>query len=167
MRRLPDDIRSELKKPFGELFPSLSAVLPLLSGHVVYSVGDVVTHHLIQAGITPDVAIIDGHTMRAPFTRVPSLPVRSIPARNPPGGISDELVLAIRDAVSDPPAMIIVDGEEDLAVIPLVLDAPAGAVILYGQPGEGVVLRRVDRKARKDARAFLSRFVAEGDPKPR
>jgi uncharacterized protein (UPF0218 family) len=164
MRRLPDDIRSELKKPFGELYPSLTALLPLLAGHAVYSVGDVVTHHLIRAGITPDVAIIDGHTMRAPCTRVPRLPVRTLPARNPPGTISDELVLAIRDAVADPPAMIVVEGEEDLAVIPLVLAAPSGAMILYGQPGEGVVLRRVDGKARKAARSFLSRFIADGTP---
>ena len=163
MRRLPEDIRSELKKPFGELHPSLTALLPLLSGHLVYSVGDVVTHHLIRAGITPDVAIIDGHTMRAPCTRVPRLSVRTIPAKNPPGTISDELVLAIRDAVADPPAMIVVEGEEDLAVIPLVLEAPEGAMILYGQPGEGVVLRRVDGTARKEARSYLSRFIPEGN----
>ncbi|MDD1655951.1 MAG: GTP-dependent dephospho-CoA kinase family protein [Methanomicrobiales archaeon] len=164
MRRLPEDIRSELKKPFGELYPSLSAILPRLRGHVVYTVGDVVTHHLVRAGVTPDVAIIDGHTMRTPCTRVPSLPCRRIEARNPRGTISDELILAIRDAVAHPPAVIVVEGEEDLAVLPLVLEAPTGALVLYGQPGEGVVLRRVDREARKAARAYLSRFIADGGP---
>lgn len=164
MRRLPEDIRSELKKPFGELHTSLTSLLPRFQGHVVYTVGDVVTHHLVRAGVTPDVAIIDGHTMRAPCTRLPRLPVRTLTARNPPGTISDELVLAIRDAVANPPAMIMVEGEEDLAVIPLVLAAPTGALVLYGQPGEGVVLRCVDREARKAARAFLSRFIADGSP---
>jgi GTP-dependent dephospho-CoA kinase len=162
MRRLPDDIRSELKKPFGELHANLTSLLPRLTGQTVYTVGDVVTHHLVRAGVTPDVAIIDGHTMRAPCTRVPRLPVRTLTARNPPGTISDELILAIRDAVAHPPAMIVVDGEEDLAVIPLVLAAPTGALVLYGQPGEGVVLRRVDREGRRAARAFLSRFIADG-----
>jgi hypothetical protein len=57
-----------------------------------------------------------------------------------------------------------VEGEEDLAVIPLVLAAPTGALVLYGQPGEGVVLRCVDREARKAARTFLSRFIADGSP---
>ena len=167
MRRLPDDIRSELKKPFGELHPSLTPLLPRLKGRVVYSVGDVVTHHLVRAGITPHVAIIDGHTMRAPCRRVPSLPCRRIEARNPAGAVSDDLILAIRDAVAHPPAVIVVEGEEDLAVIPLVLEAPTGALVLYGQPGEGVVIRQVDRQGRKAARAFLSRFVAEGDPDSR
>jgi hypothetical protein len=167
MRRLPEDIRSELKKPFGELHSTLTSLLPHLKGHVVYAVGDVVTHHLIRAGVSPDIAIIDGHTMRAPCRRVPSLPCRRIGARNPPGTISDDLVCAIRDAVAHPPAMIVVDGEEDLAVIPLVLAAPTGALVLYGQPGEGVVLRRVDREARKAARSFLSRFIADGNPKTR
>jgi len=164
MRRLPEDIRSELKKPFGELHSTLTSLLPRLQGHVVYTVGDVVTHHLVRAGVTPDVAIIDGHTMRAPCKRVPRIDVRTLAAKNPPGTISDDLVLAIRDAVADPPALIVVEGEEDLAVIPLVLAAPAGALVLYGQPGEGVVLRRVDREARKAARAFLSRFIADGKP---
>jgi hypothetical protein len=163
MRRLPEDVRSELKKPFGELHPSLSVLLPRLRGHTVYTVGDVVTHRLVRAGVTPDVAIIDGHTMRAPCTRVPRLAARQLAARNLPGTISDDLIRAIKDAVANPPAVIIVEGEEDLAVIPLVLEAPPGALVLYGQPGEGVVLRVVDREARQAARAYLSRFIADGN----
>jgi hypothetical protein len=102
--------------------------------------------------------------MRAPCARVPELPARRIVAKNPPGTISDELVRAIRDAVGDPPALIFVEGEEDLAVLPLVLEAPLGAVILYGQPGEGVVLREVDREAKALAAAFVDRFVHEENP---
>jgi len=45
-----------------------------------------------------------------------------------------------------------VDGEEDLAVIPCVLMAPEGSLILYGQPGEGVVLVETD-KVKETAKA--------------
>jgi uncharacterized protein (UPF0218 family) len=70
------------------------------------------------------------------------------------------MVRALHDAVSkEPPVLIIVEGEEDLAVIPLVICSPEGAVILYGQPGEGVVVCEVDWKARKKARELLSHFV--------
>jgi len=124
-------------------------------------VGDVVTHNLLREGVVPRIAIIDGHTMRAPCARVPELPARRIVARNPPGTISDELVRAIRDAVEKPPALIFVEGEEDLAVLPLVLAAPLGVVILYGQPKEGVVFREVDREAKFLAGAFVDRFVHE------
>jgi uncharacterized protein (UPF0218 family) len=57
--------------------------------------------------------------------------------------------------------VIFVDGEEDLAVIPLVLAAPSGAAVLYGQPGEGVVLRIVDASAKREAETILKAFVRE------
>jgi uncharacterized protein (UPF0218 family) len=160
-RRLPEAERASLKRPFGEVFPGIRALLPRIRGKTVYAVGDVVTHNLLREGITPRVAIIDGHTMRAPCTRVPDIPVRRILARNPPGTISDDLVRAIRDALASPPAVIFVEGEEDLAVLPLVLAAREGAVVLYGQPGEGVVLRVVDGEAKALAAAFVDRFVHE------
>ena len=52
-----------------------------------------------------------------------------------------------------------VDGEEDLAVIPLVIAAPDGAIVLYGQPHQGVVLRTVDCAAKETACNFLSHFI--------
>ena len=165
-RRLPEAERPSLKRPFGQVYPDIRALLPRVRGHEVYAVGDVVTHNLLREGIAPRIAIIDGHTMRAPCTRVPELPFRRILARNPAGTISDDLVRAIRDAVAHPPAVIFVEGEEDLAVLPLVLAAPAGVVILYGQPGEGVVLREVDREAKALATAFIDRFVHEENHGP-
>lgn len=160
-RRLPEAERSSLRRPFGRVYPDIRALLPHIRGRTVYAVGDVVTYNLLRVGMVPRIAVIDGHTMRAPCTRVPELPHRRIVARNPAGTISDDLVRAIRDAVSDPPALIFVEGEEDLAVLPLVLAAPEGVVILYGQPGEGVVLREVDAGAKALAAAFVDRFVHE------
>jgi GTP-dependent dephospho-CoA kinase len=46
-----------------------------------------------------------------------------------------------------------------LAVIPLVIAANEGTVILYGQPGEGVVFRLVDREAKEKARDMLTYFI--------
>ncbi|MDD1663654.1 MAG: GTP-dependent dephospho-CoA kinase family protein [Methanomicrobiales archaeon] len=160
-RRLPEAERSSLQRPFGEVFPNIRALLPRIRGRTVYAVGDVVTYNLLRAGVVPRIAIIDGHTMRAPCTRIPDIPLRRITARNPPGTISDDLVRAIREALASPPALIFVEGEEDLAVLPLVLAAPEGAVVLYGQPGEGVVLRKVNREAKGLAAAFVDRFVHE------
>ncbi len=165
-RRLPEAERPSLRKPFGQVFPDIRSLLPRIQGRVVYAVGDVVTHNLIKEGVPPRIAIIDGHTMREPCTRLPELPYRRILARNPAGTISDDLVRAIRKAVSRPPALIFVEGEEDLAVLPLVLAAPLGVVILYGQPKEGVVLREVDREAKDLAMAFIERFVHEENAGP-
>lgn len=161
MLRLPESHRDLFKKPFGTLYQGIAELLPQLKGRAVYSVGDVVTQTLLDAGIIPDIAIIDGHTMRTPCTRSPLLQGRRLTAKNPPGTITDDLMAAIAEAVRDPPTVIFVDGEEDLAVIPLVLIAPPGAAILYGQPGEGVVLRIVDEAAKHEAESALTIFVRE------
>ena len=79
--------------------------------------------------------------------------------KNPPGSISDELMEGLKEALKHPQVMIFVDGEEDLAVIPLVIAANEGTVILYGQPGEGVVFRLVDREAKEKARDMLTYFI--------
>jgi len=161
MLRLPEVHRDLLKIPFGTLYRDIGELLPCIEGRAVYAVGDVVTHNLLGAGIVPDIAIIDGYTMRTPCTCSPLLQARRVTARNPPGTITDELVAAIDDVVRDPPGVIFVDGEEDLAVIPLVIAAPAGSAVLYGQPGEGVVLKIVDASAKRDAEAILDVFVRE------
>jgi hypothetical protein len=161
MLRLPEDKRHLFKSPFGKLFPEITGVLPFIRGHPVYTVGDVVTHRLIQQGIIPDIAIIDGYSMRVPCQRRPEGFDRCIRVRNPPATITDELIRELDRAVAHPPVLIYVEGEEDLAVIPLVIAAPDGAMILYGQPQQGVVLRTVDAAAKTEARSLLSVFVRE------
>jgi GTP-dependent dephospho-CoA kinase len=156
---LPEEHRKLFKEPFGVLYRSMDEVLPLIEGKDVYTVGDVVTHNLQKKGIRPAVAVVDGYTMRSPCRRMPSVHGDSIPVRNPAGTITDDLICALERAVKNPPFTIIVDGEEDLAVIPLVLTAPDGAVVLYGQPREGVVLRTIDTEARKIAQRLLAHFA--------
>lgn len=161
MFRLPEAHRDLLKVPFGTLYRDIGELLPHLEGRLIYAVGDVVTHNLLGVGIIPDIAIIDGYTMRTPCNRSPLLRARRVTAKNPPGVITDELVDAIEEVIKDPPGVIFVDGEEDLAVIPLVIAAPSGVAILYGQPGEGVVLRIVDESAKQEAKKILEVFVRE------
>ncbi len=82
-----------------------------------------------------------------------------IQVKNPAGTLTDELICALERAIRNRPSTIIVDGEEDLAVIPLVLMADEGAIVLYGQPHKGVVLRIVDSEARKTAQHLLTFFI--------
>lgn len=155
---LPEEHRRLFKDPFGILYRSMDQIIPLIKGRIVYTVGDVVTYNLQKKGITPAVAIIDGFSMRSPCRKMPEVCGDCIEVKNPAGTITDELICALERAVKNPPSTIVVDGEEDLAVIPLVIAAPDGAIILYGQPREGVVLRTVNANARKTARTFLSHF---------
>jgi uncharacterized protein (UPF0218 family) len=164
MLTLPEEHRKLFKEPFGTLHTSIAEVLSVLTCTKVYAVGDVVTHNLQKHGIVPEVAVVDGYTMRSPCKRLPDLSGPCIRVKNPPGTITDELLHALDDAVSQAPTTIIVDGEEDLAAIPMVIAAPLGSVVLYGQPGEGVVLRTVTPEAKETAHEYLSRFVRSPDP---
>ncbi len=159
MLRLPEAFRGLFRRPFGTLYSRIDDLLPELAGRAVYTVGDVVTQTLLKRGVVPQIAIIDGYTMRVPCKRSPLLIATRVVAYNPPGTLTEDLIRAIREAVADPPRLIFVDGEEDLAVIPLVLAAPIGAAVLYGQPGEGVVLRIVDEEAKREAEYLLNLFV--------
>jgi uncharacterized protein (UPF0218 family) len=121
----------------------------------------VVTGNLLEAGFPPDIAIIDGQTMRRPYGSVSIPDYRQVTVPNPPGCISDELIIAITDAVSSPRTVIQVKGEEDLAVVPLAMHAPDQSMILYGQPGEGVVLLIMEEEVREKAKSLLALFTRE------
>ena len=163
MLTLPEEHRRLFKEPFGVLYRNIREILPLLADKNVYAVGDVVTHNLHKNGIVPAVAIVDGYTMRSPCKRVPDMTGNYIRVKNPAGCITDSLIQALDTAVASSPCMIFVDGEEDLAAIPMVIAAPLGSIVLYGQPHQGVVLRTVTKESQETAREFLSHFVQTPD----
>jgi len=161
MLRLPESQRHLFKSPFGTLVPEIADLADVLPGRRLYTVGDVVTRNVLEMGLLPEVAVVDGHTMRAPCSRAPEVFPAVFPAKNPPGTITPMLVEALKKAVANPPALVVVEGEEDLAVIPLVFEAPEGAWILYGQPCQGVVVREIDEEARATAKSLLACFIEE------
>ena len=88
------------------------------------TVGDHVTADFLEAGIKPDIAIIDFLIMRFPADKkikkvIDDYHVPTKRVKNPPSKITKELQDAVKDAV--PPLKIIVEGEEDLATIPAIL----------------------------------------------
>jgi uncharacterized protein (UPF0218 family) len=158
---LPQEHRELLKKPFGTLFPEFSDVVPELSGKFVCTVGDVVTHSALASGILPDIGVIDGFTMRSPYPVMPGISGHILHVKNPAGTITCDLVRVLSEALSHTPCIVMVEGEEDLAVLPLAELLPDGAVILYGQPEEGVVLCEVSGRMRAAAKDLLSCFVEQ------
>ncbi|HJJ33816.1 MAG TPA: DUF359 domain-containing protein [Methanocorpusculum sp.] len=156
---LPENCRGLLKEPFGRLFSDFSLLAAELSGKKLCTAGDVVTARAVSCGILPDIAVIDGVTRRdEAVTPVFSGGVQ-LSAQNPAGTITDELIAALKEAYEKQPALVTVEGEEDLAVLPLIEILPGGWAVVYGQPGEGAVLCIVDAELKKFAREILSKFV--------
>jgi len=185
---LPQELRPELKEPMGRVYADAEALLAD-AGAPLVAVGDVVTYHLLEAGRRPDVALVDERTERTAVDEEISAAIggfdRDVAVENPPATLTAALLSALSDAIGGTgvgtgagsenasaeasanaraaSTLIDVDGEEDLATLPAILVAPKGASVVYGQPGEGMVLVQVDREATERARDLLTRM--DGDPR--
>lgn len=130
----------------------------------VVTVGDKVTETVAGLGRVPDVQIVDGKENRKKRTPPKVKHVVSAKVRNPAGTITMEAMDGIREAFRGrKPARVLVDGEEDLLAIPAVIFAPLGARVYYGQPGEGIVMLKVDAAMKVRNRQLLMRMRAPGD----
>ena len=160
---LPESARDAFKDPIGPVYTDAE---PLLSeaGSPVITVGDVVTYHLLAADHTPAVAVVDGQTERETVTDEvrAGLPQADVTVASEPATVSLGLLDALVDAIgADGETVISVDGEEDLAVVPAVLAAPEGASVVYGQPGEGMVLATIDADLRSRMRELADRLETD------
>jgi uncharacterized protein (UPF0218 family) len=153
------------------VFSDMHAVLAAYPKQVFCSVGDVVTEQLFSAQAPWFLAVIDGYTKRSPYHISIPTDVTAVIVDNPPGCISSDLIDAIQCAMSvsfvSPCSsklirtLIKVNGEEDLALLPLLLAAPKDTVLLYGQPDEGIVALVVNSKSRSLAHEYLGYFVEQ------
>ncbi|PSQ48794.1 DUF359 domain-containing protein [Halobacteriales archaeon SW_7_65_23] len=169
--RLQESLRPELKEPLGPIYTDATALLADASAPLI-AVGDVVTAHLLSAGHTPAVALVDERTERAAVDDWVAEAITSaegfdneLTVTNPATVLTESLLVALRTAVAaadEANTLITVDGEEDLATLPALIVAPAGGTIVYGQPGEGMVRVTVDDGSREIAQDLLRRM--EGAP---
>ncbi len=159
----------ELKEPSGELFigpedspeVAMSAAMENIAPGGLVAVGDVSVETLLDMGVIPDIALVDGMTKRKELENKVDLSSFDvlINAESPAGEITPSLIHSIEAALhNDQTTCIEVDGEEDLAPIIIHLLAPLGTNIVYGQPGKGVVLRVTDLSSKEQCRGLLSRF---------
>ena len=155
---LQKELRKKFKAPLGELYDSLDDIKDSLSKYdYIISVGDVTTSNLIESQIFPNLGIIDNKIQRGDSTKEIKYNAILLNAKNPAGTITDDLWETINDAISsiknsENKYLIVVKGEEDLAVLPCIIMAPKNTVIMYGQPNEGLVVldaETVKKKAEK------------------
>jgi GTP-dependent dephospho-CoA kinase len=158
---LPDDLRDKLKKPLGILLNDSDVtkhnVLDNIpEGSFVISVGDATTEKLIKFGIIPSLQIVDGFEKRIKRTMPYTSVTTTLYCTNPPAEITAESIDIIKKGFeSTKPVLIIVTGEEDLLVLPVVVFAPENSVVLYGQPNEGLVIVQINADTRNKAQSIM------------
>jgi hypothetical protein len=153
-------MRKLLNMPFGELMTESDAIAAAKRCGKVVSVGDVVSLALFQHGIVPHVTVYDMMTERHPMTQldnhIKDLPGKEVMVRNPAGRITPDMVSAVSKAMySDVPTRIKVEGEEDLAGLVCAALAPDNSCLVYGLPGKGMAVVKVDEKVRDNAKNMI------------
>jgi len=158
---LPEHLRDNLRKPLGVLLPDSEVtkenILKKTSkDSFLITVGDASTEKMIKFGINPALQIVDALEKRNKRKLPQGLVGTLLYCVNPPAEITEESIATIKKAFNmEKPVRIIVDGEEDLLVIPTAIFAPENAIILYGQPNEGLVIVKVTQEMRNKAKMIM------------
>jgi uncharacterized protein (UPF0218 family) len=165
---LPESLRKEFKVAYGEIYSSVVNAKKKLEGKVLICIGDRISYNVITSGLKPKIIIFDKKEQRQPT----DLKMRNVLetyggktfyAKNPPSHITEELMEAVKKAFGNvTSSKIMVDGEEDLAFLPVVLEAEEGDIVLYGFFDKGFVLTRVDNNLKKKCKELLSKFEVLG-----
>ena len=160
--KLPENLREDLKIPLGDLINDIDVNNKNIQAKInpksiIITVGDKTTENIINLGIRPQIQIIDGLEKRNQCDiPLDDKIITILTCKNPPGEITQESIQTIQKAFSsDPPIRIIVDGEEDLLVIPVCIAAPENSVVMYGQPNEGLVIVHVTPEIRAKVQKIL------------
>jgi uncharacterized protein (UPF0218 family) len=163
--RLTENLRDQLKKPLGILIVDSNTTKENISKNIpktafVITVGDATTDKLIQFGFNPSLQIVDSLEKRSKRELPKGQCETILTCVNPAGEITDESISVIRRALDmTPPVRIVVTGEEDLLVLPVIIYAPDNSIILYGQPNEGLVIVAMTEQLRNRARLIINSMI--------
>lgn len=166
MFRLDENLIDEFKAPLGKLYVEFEDAIPMIKeAKFLISVGDQTTKNLLDNDLVPNLGIIDNRIQRKDHDHDIIRTENILNADNPAGTITKGLWETIEQAISltledKEHRLIVVKGEEDLAVLPCLLIAPEDAVILYGQPNEGLVFVNVS-EAKDKAKRLMTFFNEE------
>jgi hypothetical protein len=157
---IPRKFRLLFKKPFGKVIKGrglklAEEVKEMIKDEKVIAVGEIATRSVLKAGLHLDLAIVNFKTMKKLNKDATWSGRKTIKAKNPAGVITKDLWDKIGSAIDKKGMAIVVEGEEDPAVLPCILEADWDSVILYGRPSEGIVFIKVTEEEKERASMIL------------
>ncbi len=165
-------LRKELKNPLGNLIKGtheetmkeLAKLVLKEKSKCIITVGDVVSKNILGQGIHPKIVIVDNKVMREKSQPVMTAITKKIRVQNPAGTLTPETWLVVKQALRQKqPTHVIVEGEEDLLTLVAILEAPENSLVVYGQPNEGIVAVKVNRKTKRKVEEIID--AMESNPK--
>ncbi|MCV0431590.1 GTP-dependent dephospho-CoA kinase family protein [Nitrosopumilus sp.] len=150
-----------MKVPLGILVPENQTQKNQIQKHLsenqyLITVGDRTTEKMIDFELIPSLQIVDGQEKRK--KRIPPKleNATELTVDNPPAEITPQSIELIKKAFTlNSPVRILVNGEEDLLVLPVCVYAPENSVVMYGQPHEGLVIVNITPEIRNKAQTLL------------
>jgi pantetheine-phosphate adenylyltransferase len=157
---LPENLRSSLQKPWGKI---INQIPHDIDGVKTVVVGDATAKMFNEKKVNQFLSIIDFLIKRERrFQNLSELGFNDQDCQkviNPHKQITAELFKAVQLAFKNKDKQIIlIDGEDDLAVLPVLLVAPLGFNIFYGQPDEGLVQIIVTEEIKEKAYQLVLHF---------
>jgi len=165
---ITEELRTHLAKPFGILISDFGKWFKSQTLNPLYTitVGDVVTDSFNKYNFGQILSVVDLNVQRKQafksitdhkFTSAHTIKY----VNNPPGYITGELFNAIYDVFknkTNEKTVIHIDGEEDLAVLPVLICSPLQYKVFYGQPNSGIVEVVVTEEVKKEAYSIVNSF---------
>ena len=163
---LKPEMAQELKQTTSQIYTDTPNAL--YNSQFVATIGDICTIKLIQKEIIPNLMIVDYKTKRhvelteMQMSIIESVKCKTVEVDNKPGTISQPLYFEIKNAIeSEIITKIIVNGEEDLATLPVIKHSKIGAKVIYGMPDKGMVVVDVNQQAKERANKLLERMLVK------
>lgn len=166
---ITERLRRKFKRPFGVLLRETRRLKRRERPYLI-TVGDITTKTFNDLGLNQDISVIDFRVARkkefSSFAQLGfSSRIKVIDTKNPAGCLTPSIfssVTAIFAHRKNERIILKIDGEEDLSVLPLVLAAPLGSIIFYGQPGKGVVKVKVTKRSKEISYNLVGQFIRAG-----
>ena len=177
IRYLPNSLVRHLRMPLGRVFSTMSdgvrvigqlrrgkEVIQLQKNNIL--VGDIVTAEFKKLGYKPYFSVIDTTTQRQALNNTflsEIIEKDHCNAPNEKGTLDKRAIEMIRANFNLKPheatKQVIITGEEDLLVLPIVLLAPLDWYVWYGMRGRGVVVVRVTEKKKEAVYNLIQQFT--------
>ena len=163
---LRPEMAQELKHTSSLIYTDVP--ITLYKSKFIATVGDICTIKLIQEEIIPNLMIVDYKTKRnvklteIQMSTIENVKCKSVEVDNEAGTISQQLYFEIKKAIkSEIMTKIIVNGEEDLATLPVIKHSNIGTKVIYGMPDRGMVVVDVNQQAKERANKLLERMLVK------
>lgn len=161
-------LRKKLQMPLGLLFKNEKDSLKNLNNSYLVAIGDVITQSFNKGSSFPKISAVDFCIARKKtFNSFEELGFKGkemiINVKNKSGLLTPAIFKASKQAfqfLGEKKNVIIkIEGEEDLAVLPIILASPLGFSVFYGQPDKGVVRIDVTEESKEMVYQFVNNFI--------